>query len=137
MYERILIPVDLAHTDKLGKALATAADLAKHYRASICCVGVTAAAPTHVANNPEEYAEELNRFAADQSKRRGVEFEPKMMVSHDPVSDLDDVLGEAIKEQSADLVVMASHVPTFADYFISSNAGYLASHVSTSVFVVR
>jgi nucleotide-binding universal stress UspA family protein len=137
MYERILVPVDLAHADKLGKALATAADLSRHYRASICCVGVTGAAPTHVANNPEEFAAKLDSFAAEQSKKRGVEFEPKMMVSPDPIRDLDDVLDEAIEEQSADLVIMASHVPTFWDHIVSSNAGYLASHSSTSVFIVR
>jgi len=137
MYERILVPVDLAHADKLEKALTTAADLAKHYKASICCVGVTTSAPSEVAHNPEEFAAKLDSFTAEQSKKRGVEFEPTMKTSHDPVRDLDDVLGEAIKEQSADLVVMASHVPTFADHIFSSNAGYLASHVDTSVFIVR
>ena len=137
MYERILVPVDLAHADKLGKALAIATDLARHYRASICCVGVTGEAPTHAAHDPEEFAEKLDSFAAEQSRKRGFEFEPIMMVRPDPLRGLADALDDAIKEQEADLVVMASHVPTFMDHIISSNAGYLASHTSTSVFIVR
>jgi nucleotide-binding universal stress UspA family protein len=59
------------------------------------------------------------------------------MVSPDPLRGLADALDDAIKEQAADLVVMASHVPTFWDRILSSNAGYLASHANTSVFVVR
>lgn len=137
MYKNIMVPVDLAHADKLEKALAAAADLSKHYKAAICYVGVTAAAPGEVAHNPTEYAETLERFAAEDGKKRGVEVKAKTVTSHDPVRDLDDALGEAIKELGADLVVMASHVPSFADHLFSSNAGYLASHAETSVFIVR
>ena len=137
MYEKIMVPVDLAHVDKLEKALETAADLSKHYKAAISYVGVTAAAPSEVAHNPKEFSEKLERFAAEQGKKRGVKIEAKTMTSHDPARDLDDALGEAIKELGADLVVMASHVPTFADHVFSSNAGYLASHANTSVFIVR
>ena len=137
MYKKIMIPVDLAHVDKLEKALKTAADLSKHYKAAIWCVAVTAAAPGEVAHNPKEFAEKLENFAAEQGLKLGVEIEARTVTSHDPVRDLDDALGEAIKELGADLVVMASHVPTFADHVFSSNAGYLAAHVDTSVFIVR
>jgi nucleotide-binding universal stress UspA family protein len=36
MYSRIMVPVDLAHIERLEKALATAADLAKHYEITMC-----------------------------------------------------------------------------------------------------
>lgn len=137
MYNKIMVPVDLAHADKLEKALATAADLSKHYKASVCYVGVTAAAPSEVAHTPEEFAEKLKSFAAEQAEKRGIEIETTTITSHDPARDLDDALGDAIRAHGADLVVMASHVPTFADHIFASNAGYLASHVNTSVFIVR
>jgi nucleotide-binding universal stress UspA family protein len=137
MYQTIMVPVDLAHADKLDKALSAAADLAKLYHATVHVVGVTAAAPSEVAHNPKEFADKLAAFAADQSDRLGIEIAAKATVSHDPTRDLDDALAEVGRELGADLVVMASHVPGFMDHFFSSNAGWLAVHEDISVFVVR
>ncbi len=137
MYKTILIPVDLEHTETLEKALTTGADLAKHYHAELYAVGVTHAAPGAVAHNPREYGEKLEAFAADQTAKHGVDFKAKAMVSHDPAVDLDDRLKQAASEIGADLVVMGSHVPGFLDHIFASRAGYLASHTSLSVFVVR
>ena len=111
MYKIIMIPVDLEHSATLEKALATGADLAKHYHAELYAVGVTHAAPGAVAHNPSEYAQKLEAFAADQTAKYGVDFRAKAMVSHDPAADLDDTLEQAASEIGADLVVMASHVP--------------------------
>jgi nucleotide-binding universal stress UspA family protein len=58
-------------------------------------------------------------------------------ISHDPTADVDDALEQAAEEIGADLIVMASHVPNFADFIFASRAGYLASHSHLSVFVVR
>ena len=49
MYEKIMVPVDLAHIERLQKAINTAIGLAKHYRAPVLFVGVTAEPPTEVA----------------------------------------------------------------------------------------
>ena len=137
MYKKIMVPVDLAHTDKLEKAVATAADLAKHYQAALQMVGVTASAPSSVAHTPEEYAAKLAEYAAAEGKKQGVEIGSHAIVSPDPTIDLDDKLGREAHDIGADLVVMASHVPGFAEHLFSSRAGYLASHTDISVFVVR
>jgi nucleotide-binding universal stress UspA family protein len=137
MYKTLMVPVDLEHAETLEKALAVAADLAMHYHAELYAVGVTHAAPGAVAHNPSEYAQKLEAFAADQTAKHGVDFKAKAMVSHDPAVDLDDTLKQAATDINADLVVMASHVPGFFDYIFSSRAGYLTSHTSLSVFVVR
>jgi nucleotide-binding universal stress UspA family protein len=42
-----------------------------------------------------------------------------------------------VKRLGADLVVMASHVPTFTDHLLASNAGALLSHTDASLFIVR
>ncbi len=137
MYKSIVIPVDLAHTDKLAKAIATGADLAKHYGATVTAVGVTVSTPTTIAANPDEFAAKLESFAAEQSSAHGVTIAAKAVISPDPTIDLDDTLQNAASELGCDLVVMASHVPGFAEHVFASRAGYLASHAEISVFVVR
>jgi nucleotide-binding universal stress UspA family protein len=137
MYKKIMVPVDLGHTEKLEKAIATAADLSKYYKASAQLVGVTASAPGSVAHNPEEFAKKLNEFAAAEGRTLGVEFGAHAITSPDPARDLDGTLGREAHDIGADLIVMGSHVPGFAEHLISSNAGHLASHTDISVFVVR
>ncbi|MDF1607251.1 universal stress protein [Hoeflea sp. YIM 152468] len=137
MFKRIMVPVDLDHADKLDKALAAAADLARLYNASLTVAGVISTAPGHGVHNPAEYQARLAEFARDQTDKRGVAFEPMALTSHDPAVDLDVRLQQAAKEGGIDLVVMASHVPAFRDHFFGSNAGYLVTHLGISVFVVR
>ena len=137
MYQRIMVPVDLSHIERLGKTLDTATDLAKHYGTSICFVGVTTGPPGQVAHTPEEYATKLADFAAQQSKAHGLKIDAKAYTSHDPAVDLDQKLLEAIKDTGADLVVMASHIPGFPEHIFASNAGAVASHADVSVFVIR
>lgn len=137
MYKKIMVPVDLRHSEKLEKAIATAADLSKHYDAPAQLVGVTASAPSSVAHNPEDYARKLEEFAAAQGRKLGVEFGAHAITSPDPAIDLDDALGREADDIGADLIVMGSHVPGFADRLFASNSGYLASHSHISVFVVR
>jgi len=137
MYTKIMVPVDLEHSDKLGKALTTAADLAKAFDAQIYYVGVTATTPGPVAHTPSEFEEKLEEFARQRGAAAGVEAHGLAYASHDPTVDLDKTLNKAIEDTGCDLVVMASHVPGFPEHLIASNAGYLAQHAKVSVFVVR
>lgn len=137
MYHRIALPVDLAHTDRLDKAISTATDFAKNYNASLTFVAVTAATPSEVAHNPAEFSEKLDNFAAEQSAAHSIDISAKMVICHDPAVELDEALSKAFHETGVDLVVMASHVPGFREYIFSSNAGYLASHTDLSVMIVR
>ena len=137
MYSKIMVPVDLFHTDKLGKALQTAADLASHYGASVCYVAVTANTPTALAHNPAEFAERLKAFAAAQAEAHGHSAESRAYASRDPAIDLDATLLKAVDETGADLVVMASHIPGVVDHIWPSNGGTIAAHARASVLVVR
>jgi hypothetical protein len=92
MYTKIMVPVDLAHIEKLDKALTTATDLAKHYRIPVCYVGVTAEAPTEVAHTPSEYAEKLRAFGVRQAEQHGLDVTTAAYPSHDPAVDLDRTL---------------------------------------------
>jgi nucleotide-binding universal stress UspA family protein len=137
MYRTILVPVDLAHVDRLDKALAVAADLANHYDARIFYVGVTATAPDEVAHNVGEFRERLEALARKQAETHGVRAEAKAMTTPDPGVEVDKTLMRAVEELSADLVVMASHHPGFWQNIISHHGATLAARADVSLFIVR
>ena len=139
MYSKILVPVDLAHTDKIVKALNTAIDMAKHYNATLCYVSVTNTTPGAAAHNPKELAEKLNEFAEEQGKSHGISTDSMVMESPDTAVELDDKLLQAIRETGVDLVVMASHPPGIGDrlHILHSNGASIVKHSDVSVFVVR
>ncbi len=137
MFNHIMVPVDLAHQDIITKAIEVAAGLAKQFGAKVTLVGVTGTSPSAAASSPEDYKDKLAAYADAQSASHGAQFGSHAKVSVDVAVELDDKLEEAAKELNADLVVMASHVPGFADLLHGSKAGYLASHARISVFVVR
>ena len=136
MFKHIMVPVDLAHPDKLETALMAAGDLAKHYGARITYVGVTAPQPGAVAHNPQEYAEKLAKFTAAQAELHALpEVASHPITSHDPSVDLDRTLEQAVHDLAADLVVMGSHIPRRFDF--GSHGGRVASHTDVSVMLVR
>ncbi len=137
MYSHIMVPVDLAHKDKLARSLQCAADLAKTWGAKVTYVGVTSSAPGQLGHNPGEYAENLAAFAAAQADSKGIESDSHVAVSHDPTIDLDATLIKAQGDLNADLIVMESHVPNIVDYVWASHGGTLASHAKASVMLVR
>lgn len=137
MFSKIMVPVDLKHRDKMSRALSVAKTLANSDGAELHIVGVTMTSPTEVAANPEEFKEKLAAFAEESSREFGVPFEAHAEISHDMTIDLDDILKSTAEKIGADLIVMASHVPGLAEHVFASNAGYIASHVSMSVLVLR
>lgn len=137
MYREIMVPVDLAHEETLARALEVAADLARHWGARITYVGVTSPVPGALAHNPGEFARKLTDFATAQGARLDVETRAHPAIAHDPATEVDDALMQAIDETGADLVVMQSHVPGLLDYVWPSNGGKLAGHAKASVLVVR
>lgn len=137
MYSTIMLPVDLQHTETLDKAIKVAADLVKLYQAELIFVGVTGNVPGSIASEYSEFVIALETFASSQAKHHGILIASKAIASLDVAAELDTILVDAAAEIQADLIVMASHIPGFAEYVFSSNAGYLANHSKLSVFVVR
>ena len=137
MFHRVMIPTDLAHTEKLTKAITLAGELAQQHGAEIVYVGVTASAPSAIAHSEQEFAEKLDAFAEGQKKTFKVPVATRTINCHDPAVELHPALIDASQTIGADVIVMASHVPGMREHFLSSNAGYVASHAPISVFVVR
>ncbi len=137
MFHKILVPVDLAHEAALQKALKVAAGLAKSHAAELCYVGVASSTPGAVARTPEEYKAKLAAFAQRQAAEHGVKASAHAIDCHDPTTDLSRALEQAVRDLSADLVVMATHVPNISDYIWAANGAHVAAHSSASVFLVR
>ncbi|MEN3791282.1 universal stress protein [Fulvimarina sp. MAC3] len=137
MYRRILVPIDLAHRDKLEKATKTAADLAKHYEASVVYFGLTSSAPTEAAHTPEDYKEAVEQFARSEGETHGISTSGKVVISHDPSIELNGAILTAADEASADLIVMATHIPGVPDHFFSAHGSKVATKASISVMLVR
>ncbi len=137
MFQRIMVPIDLAHIDQLSRPLQVAADAARHYGAEVWYVAVTSDAPGSVARTPQEYQRKLDAFVAEQSTLHGQPTHGRVIISPDPVADLDDTLVHAIKDLGADLVVMGTHLPRHLDAVMPSHGGKVATHTKASVFLVR
>lgn len=137
MFKHIMAPVDLAHLDRLGRALNVTVEEARHWKAPVTFVSISAAAPSALAHNPHEFAKKLEDFAEGIAKEHGIETRTHPIIGHDPVTDVDDMLLKAVHDLGADLVVMGSHKPGAAEYIWPSNGGKLASHAAASVMLVR
>ncbi|MGM0516660.1 MAG: universal stress protein [Pseudomonadota bacterium] len=137
MFNKIMVPVDLAHLGALEKPLNVAADMARQYDAALCYVGVTTSQPSAVARTPEEYRQKLLEFAHEHAPSNGREPDARVYNSHDPAVDLDDFLIRAVDDINADLVVMGTHLPHHIDAIMPANGSKVAAHTSVSVFLVR
>ncbi|GGB31958.1 hypothetical protein GCM10011316_00020 [Roseibium aquae] len=137
MFRKIMMPIDLAHADKLEKARTAGADLARHYGVPICYVAVAPSTPGALGHNPSEFAAKVEAFGSSEAERFGITVETKALTSHDPTVDLDNTLLKAVDDIGADVVIMASHIPNIADRLWPSNGGTIASRSKASVFVIR
>ncbi|MEM7188055.1 MAG: universal stress protein [Pseudomonadota bacterium] len=137
MFKTIMVPVDLEHTEALQTAFSVTGQLADLYGAKVIFVGVSGTFPSAVSKDAQEFRTKLEALAQSQRFAQISEVSAKPIFTHDPSVDLAPALIQAAEQYGADLVIMASHVPGFAEHLISSNAGYVASHAPMSVFVVR
>lgn len=137
MYTHIMIPVDLAVKDTLTRALEAGCDLAAHWGARITLVSVSGGLSAVVSHSEKEYERQLGVFAREWSERTGTQVDSHNITAPDPSVDVDSRLRRAIDDLEVDLVVMASHMPGWSDYIVSSHGGRLAAHAPISVMVVR
>ena len=138
MDSKILVPVDTANAGKLTKAFDVAARTAKATRATVVYVGVVDAVPTtSVRTEGDRQKTILGDLAAEQARSHGIETTIHVAPRGDLHLHVGSEIIKAADETGCDLIVMASHVPGIRDHFLSSNAGYVATHAPVSVYVVR
>ncbi len=137
MFRTIMVPVDMPHVDRLERSLQVSAGLAKLYGAEVVYVGVTTEAPSEIAHTPAEFEARLKAFADAETAAHGHPSRIRAYATHDPSSDLNRTLIDAVDETGADLIVMAGYVPSFADHFRRSHESVLLNRTDVSLMVVR
>jgi nucleotide-binding universal stress UspA family protein len=139
MIETILVPIDIARIEAGAGALKLAGDLAKSHGSKFILLNVHESLPTYVATEiPKELykthlsnaADRLNEIIRDQ----GLPDTTEVVVREGHPSN--EIL-EYAKDTGVDLIVIASHDPGLADYFLGSVAARVVRHAHCSVLVAR
>ncbi len=141
MYNSILLPIDLEHDSSWKKLSSTAVNMAKQSNAKIHVLTVIPDYGMSVVGSffPADFADK----ALEASKEKLDEFAaaniPSEMLGE--VRAVSGTVYERImniaEELGCDLIVMASHRPSTADYLLGPNAARVVRHANQSVLVVR
>ena len=140
MFQKILVPVDLADPEFVKPALATAVELAKASGGSIRLVNVIPMTPVMRAEYVPPDFDVQQRGSAEQAldfiaKESGLDpAKVSTVVRQGGI--YHEVLEEA-KVFGCDVIVMSSHRPAMKTYFLGSNAGHMVRYAKCSVLVVR
>jgi len=135
----ILIPLPIDSANSHSEAVATAVDIAKANGARIVLLHVQETMPGSVsAHLPADFAKEaMKTTMADltaTAKKHGIDKECEIVVrSGNPAAEILEFASEA----GIDMIVMVSHDPGVADYFLGSVAARVVRHAHYSGLVVR
>lgn len=134
MYSKILVPVSLAEGADTEHALALANTLSRA-NAEICAGHVIETVPTF----SEAYvSSEVSTKIEDSAKERFNDLVPDVVMDR---AVLHGTAGATIldyaKKIGADCIIVASHRPGLADYFLGSTAARVVRHAQCSVHVLR
>ena len=140
MYNRILVPVDLADTDLAKPAINTAVEMARSSNGSVRLVNVLAMTPVMLAEYVPPDFDVQQRKSAEEAlsiiaRECGLDA-GRVSATVRQGGIYHEVLEEA-KSFNADLIVMSSHRPAMRTYFLGSNAGHVVRYAKCSVLVVR
>jgi nucleotide-binding universal stress UspA family protein len=140
LYQRILVPIDLADAELAKPAIATAVMMAKESNGSVRLINVLPVTPGMLAEYVPADFETQQRATAEEAiaivaSETGL---PRACISS--IVRQGNVDREILDEASAmraDLIVMSSHRTGLRTYFLGSNAGHVVRYARCSVLVVR
>lgn len=140
MYQRILVPVDLADPDFVKPALDTAVGLARASGGLVRFVNVIPMTPVMLAEYVPPDFDVQQKSSAEEAlaavaKDCGLDSSKVSSIVRQG-GIYHEVLEEA-KSFGCDLIVMSSHRPAMKTYFLGSNAGHMVRYAKCSVLVVR
>lgn len=136
MYKTILIPVDMASSQKADEMIAVAKQLSNEETKLILLnvvYSIPAYTPVDVTSDYFEIAKkkakaELSMIAGGSDISTEIEIQ---------VGDAHHVILEMAKEKKVDLIIVGSHRPGFSDYLLGSTAARVVRHAQCPVFVLR
>ena len=140
MFQKILVPVDLADPEFVKPALATAVELARASGGTIRLVNVIPMTPVMLAEYVPPDFDVQQRGSAEEAlaiiaRESGLDSDKVSSVVRQG-GIYHEVLEEA-KTFGCDIIVMSSHRPAMKTYFLGSNAGHMVRYAKCSVLVVR
>lgn len=140
MFNSILIPIDLAHESSWRTALPVAVNHARHEGGKLHVLTVV---DLNLDVTAVVMPEDFNRQYQSKTEQRLAAL-VKTQVPDDVSVQYSVRDGRiyheilvAADEIGADLIVLASHRPSFRDYMLGSNAARVVRHANCSVLVVR
>jgi len=141
MFNRILVPIDLAHKEQIPHLLSIAKRLSTPEVSDICMLYVDKSLE-HRAGNPQIdegiYRNHIHETTQQMSKLLS-QLDLKDINAYARVREgtVHDQILEEIRENNIDAVVMMASKPGLANYFIGSSAERVVRHAGCSVFVIR
>jgi len=139
MYNKILVPVDLADTDLAKPAISTAVEMARSSGGSVRLVNVLAMTPVMLAEYVPPDFDVQQRKSAEEALSI-IAQECGLDAAHVSATVRQGGIYHEVLEAKgfgADLIVMSSHRPAMRTYFLGSNAGHVVRYAKCSVLVVR
>ena len=140
MYQRILLPVDLADPNLAKPALDTAVMMASVSSGDIRLINVLPVTPVMLAEYvPPDFDAQQRKSAEDALAivAKEVRFDAGRVTSLVRQGGIYQEILEEAKSFAADLIVMSSHRVGVRTYFLGSVAGHVVRYANCSVLVVR
>lgn len=140
MYQRILVPVDVAEPALAKPAIDAACALARTSGGTVRLINVLPMTPVMLAEYvPPDFDVQQRKSAEDAmtSFVGGCAMESGRVSATVRQGGIYHEVLEEAKAFNADLIVMSSHRPAMRTYFLGSNAGHVVRYAKCSVLVVR
>ena len=140
MYQRILVPVDLADPNLAKPALETAVMICNSTGGDIRVMNVLPVTPIMLAEYVPPDFEAQQRKSAEEALTiiaGEVTVKSGRVTSTVRQGGIYQEILEEAKDMNADLIVMSSHRVGVRTYFLGSQAGHVVRYASCSVMVVR
>ncbi|MEO0329652.1 MAG: universal stress protein [Pseudomonadota bacterium] len=136
MYKKILIPVDMAHTEKAAQMIKAAKCMASD-DADFILTNIVQSAPSGAELSLPADFYEVSIKAAKSSLRKiaqeeGIEVKIEVHIGH-PANDILNVANQL----DVELIIVGSHRPDLKDYLIGSTAARIVRHAQCPVLVMR
>ena len=140
MYNRILVPIDLADPDLAKPAIETAVMMANSSNGTLRLIHVLPITPAMLVEYvPTDFDAQQRASAEDAMKIVAKEtgLSPARISTVVRQGGIYHEILEEAKAMHADLIVMSSHRTGVRTYFLGSHAGHVVRYATCSVMVVR
>jgi nucleotide-binding universal stress UspA family protein len=140
MFEKILVPVDLAETALAKRAIQVACTMVQASGGSVRLLNVMPMTPVMLAEYVPPDFEAQQKTASEEALAiiaNECGLQPGRISSVVRQGGIYHEILEEAKQFGADLIVMSSHRPAMKTYFLGSNAGHVVRYARGSVLVLR